>query len=173
MSVITGTVYWNKCVVPHRFNSEEPLKWTIDIGNLDAKAMKILKTDRVDHRVKNKAEGLNTKGADPQDVRGNFMTFTQAVARKDGTPNQAPRFVDADKNELHPDSNEWLGNGSKVNIVYEASDHKLAAGGRTVYLKTIQVVEQKQYTPSSSADDELDVVAGGFVSDDEIPFPSN
>ena len=174
MSVITGTVYWNKCIVPDRFNSDEPLKWSIDIGNLDANAMKILKGVHVDHRVKNKSEGLNTKGADPQDVRGNFITFTQPVERKDGKSNQAPRFVDAEKNELHPTTNEWLGNGSIVNVVFEARDSKFAAGGRTVSLKTIQVVEQKQYTPSSSADDELDVVAGGFDSDDdEIPFPSN
>jgi hypothetical protein len=173
MSVITGTVYWNKCIVPDRFQEGDPLKWSIDIGNLDTTAMQILETDRVAHRVKNKVEGTNTKGADSEDMRGNFITFTQPVAKRDGTPNRPPRFVDADKNELHPDRNEWLGNGSKVNVVYEASDNKLAAGGRTVYLKTIQVVEQKQYTPSSSADDELDVVAGGFVSDDEIPFPSN
>ena len=38
-------------------------------------------------------------------------------------------------------------------------------------MKTIQVIERKEFTPA--ADDELDVVPGGFVNDDEIPFPSN
>ena len=171
MAVINGTVYWNKTVVPERFmgNQSESLKWSIDIGNLEDKAVKVLQALGLEHKVKNKAEGTGTKGADPSDVRGDFVTFSTKVEREDGTPNKAPRFIDADKNELHPDSNGWLGNGSQVNVAFDAWPSK--HGGKNMTMKTIQVIERKEFTPA--ADDELDVVPGGFVNDDEIPFPSN
>ena len=171
MTVISGTVYWNKTVVPHRFNESEPLKWTIDIGNLGKKDIKLLETVGLGHRVKNKAEGIGTKGADSDDSRGHFITFSTRVERPNGRgTNKPPRFIDAEKNELHPATNEWLGNGSKVNVSFEGWDSQY---GKTATIQTIQIVDRKEYVVETS-DDELDVVPGGFVNeDDEIPFPSN
>ena len=102
------------------------------------------------------------------DERGDFVHIRQRVKRRDGTTNDAPAVVDAQKNATE----KLIGNGSTVNVLYNPFEWEMnGKSGISAILKKVQVVDLVSYG------EDLEVV-DGFVDgqsptsthDDEVPF---
>lgn len=152
MTVITGKAYWAHVQSPN--TTYEP-EWGIDVC-VDDKNREAIMKDGLD--IKNKG-----------DDRGDFVHIRQKVSRRDGTQNDAPVVVDAQKNPI----DSLIGNGSLVNVLYTPFEWNMnGKSGTSAILKKVQVVDLVSYG------EDLDVVAGGYVAnasnnsnlEDEVPF---
>jgi hypothetical protein len=151
MTVITGKAYWAHVQAPN--TTYEP-EWSIDIAVDD------------NNRSAIEADGLDIKNKG--DERGDFVHIRQRVKRRDGTTNDAPAVVDAQKNATE----KLIGNGSTVNVLYSPFEWEMnGKSGTSAILKKVQVVDLVSYG------EDLEVV-DGFVDgqsptsmhDDEVPF---
>ena len=134
MTVITGKAYWAHVQNPN--TSFEP-EYSIDICVDD------------NNRAAIEADGLTIKNKG--DERGDFVHIRQRVARRDGTQNDAPIVVDAQKNP----TDKLVGNGSIVNVLYSPYSWEMnGKAGVTPILKKVQVVDLVSYG------EDLDAVEG-------------
>jgi|TARA_R100001530_G_C4320355_1_gene155533 hypothetical protein len=105
---------------------------------------------------------INNKGDD----RNDFVTIKRKVMRKDGTSRRPPIVKDS-QNNLWND--KLIGNGSVVNVKAVPFEWDYAGKtGVSADLAAVQVVDLIEYAGSGVGD--FDVVKGGYVSDEEIPF---
>ena len=152
--VISGTSYWASVISPNtKFDADGV--WTIDVGNLDDLNKKKAQKDGL--TIKNKG-----------DEKEDFVTFKRKVRNNKGNLNRQPNVVDANKRLI---TETMIGNGSKVNVLYEAFEWNF--GGKTgvsADLRAVQVTELVPYT--TEEDDAFDVIPDGFTSDEaeDIPF---
>ena len=103
------------------------------------------------------------------DDRGDFVTIKRKVNRKDGTQNQAPALVDANKN---PMNGTLIGNGSDINVLFKTYEWEYAGKtGMGAELQKVQVTNLIEYSDGS---DDFDVVPDGYSAvdtlNDDIPF---
>ena len=151
MTVVTGKAYWAHVQAPN--TSFEP-EWSLDLIVDD------------NNRAAIEADGLTIKNKG--DERGDFVHIRQRVKRRDGTTNDAPTVVDAQKNA----TDKLIGNGSTVNVLYAPFAWEMnGKSGTSAILKKVQVVDLVSYG------EDLEVV-DGFVDgespttlqEDEVPF---
>ena len=143
---IRGTAFWAKIVgdpVPNY--AKDGYEWVMDLALDDAgiKQIKGLKPSVAD-RIKDK-----------DDERGKFMVFKQRANRADGTPNKAPKIVDANGK---PWDDRKIGNGSKVDVKFTLVDY--GKGKKPgIYLQGIRVLDHVEYAsndfPALTPDDEF------------------
>jgi len=153
MTVITGKCYWAKVHAPD--TNFEPV-WSIDICVDDNNREAIMKDGLA---IKNKG-----------DERGDFVQIKQKVNRRDGTENDAPVVLDAQKQPM----TKLIGNGSIVNVMYTPYEWNMnGKSGVSPLLKKVQVVNLVSYG------EDFDVIEGGYVegagnassiTEDEVPF---
>ncbi len=155
MTVVKGKAYWASVQQPN--TTYEP-EWAIDILVDD------------NNRAAFEADGVPIKNKD--DERGDFVHIRQRVARRDGTQNDAPTVVDAQKQPF----TGLIGNGSVVNVMYTPFPWEMnGKSGVSPLLKKVQVVDLVEY----KAGEDFDVEDGFTASDapsataelnDEVPF---
>jgi len=150
MTIITGKCYWAKVQAPD--TAYEP-QWSIDICVDDNNREAILK------------DGLTIKNKG--DERGDFIQIRQKVSRRDGTENNPPIILDAQKNPM----TKLIGNGSIVNVQYTPFEWSMnGKSGVSPLLKKVQVVNLVPYG------EDFDVIEGGYIegassiTEDEVPF---
>ena len=150
MTVITGKAYWAHVQNPN--TSFEP-EYSIDICVDD------------NNRAAIEADGLTIKNKG--DERGDFVHIRQRVARRDGTQNDAPIVVDAQKNP----TDKLVGNGSIVNVLYSPYSWEMnGKAGVTPILKKVQVVDLVSYGEDLDAVEGYTEASSNHVPSDEVPF---
>ena len=150
MTVITGKAYWAHVQNPN--TSFEP-EYSIDICVDD------------NNRAAIEADGLTIKNKG--DERGDFVHIRQRVARRDGTQNDAPIVVDAQKNP----TDKLVGNGSIVNVLYSPYSWEMnGKAGVTPILKKVQVVDLVSYGEDCDAVEGYTEASSNHVPSDEVPF---
>ena len=157
MAVVSGKVFWAAVQAPN--TTFEP-EWGLDLLVDDSNRAQIM-ADKL--TIKNKG-----------DERGDFVHIRQRVSRRDGSKNDAPVVVDAQKNV----TDKLIGNGSTCNVMYTPFAWDMnGKSGVTPILKKVQIVDLVSYG------EDFDVVDDGFVSataassdaapqqlNDEVPF---
>jgi len=155
MTVVKGKAYWASVQQPN--TTYEP-EWGIDILVDD------------NNRAAFEADGVTIKNKD--DERGDFVHIRQKVARRDGSQNEAPSVVDAQKNPFMG----LIGNGSVVNVMYTPFAWEMnGKSGVSPLLKKVQVVDLVEYKAGEDFDVEEGFTAAQAPSankemNDEIPF---
>ena len=154
MPVISGKAYWAKVYTPQasKFNPED-FRYSIDVGNLDKKNIKIA----TDHGLEVKQD--EREGGE----KGNFITIRRYANKKDGSPNPKPKVVDASLSPM----NSHIGNGSDVNVQFRPYTYKNGSykGKMGFSLETVQVTNLIEYigtSDGSSNPTELKPVEGGY-----------
>ena len=150
---LTGKCYWASVIEP---NSTFEPAWQVDLClDEDTKALV-------------QEAGLNVRNKN--DDRGEFVTLKRKVQGKNG-PRSAPSVVDSQNN---PWDKKLIGNGSVVTVKALPFEWNYAGkSGVSADLAAVQVVDFIEYT--SGADNDFDVVEGGYVTptiEEEIPFAS-
>jgi len=155
MTVVKGKAYWASVQQPN--TTYEP-EWGIDILVDDG------------NRAALEADGLTIKNKG--DDRGDFVHIRQKVTRRDGSQNEAPTVVDAQKQPF----TGLIGNGSVVNVMYTPFPWEMnGKSGVSPLLKKVQVVDLVEY----KAGEDFDVEDGFTASDapsataelnDEVPL---
>jgi|TARA_R100000149_G_scaffold38234_1_gene14728 hypothetical protein len=147
VSIIQGTAYWASVTQPN--TTYEPT-WTIDVGNLSAKAKKILKADGLGDQIKNKG-----------DEKGDFISIKQKVNKRDGSTFEPPKVVDGMKRPF----TSLIGNGSEVAVKYSAREWEYnGKSGVKADLKAVQVINHIPYGDT----EDFDIVGDDDL--DDIPF---
>ena len=132
MTVVKGKAYWASVQQPN--TTYEP-EWGIDIM-VDA-----------NNRAAFEADGITIKNKD--DERGDFVHIRQKVARRDGSQNDAPSVVDAQKTPF----TGLIGNGSVVNVMYTPFAWEMnGKSGVSPLLKKVQVVDLVEYKAGEDFD---------------------
>ena len=155
MTVVKGKAYWASVQQPN--TTYEP-EWAIDILVDD------------NNRAAFEADGVPIKNKD--DERGDFVHIRQRVARRDGTQNEAPSVVDAQKQPF----TGLIGNGSVVNVMYTPFAWEMnGKSGVSPLLKKVQVVDLVEYKAGEDFDVEDGFTAAQAPSaneemNDEVPF---
>tara|TARA_A100001201_G_C4025007_1_gene181745 strand:+ start:324 stop:791 length:468 start_codon:yes stop_codon:yes gene_type:complete len=155
MTVVKGKAYWASVQQPN--TTFEP-EWAIDILVDD------------NNRAAFEADGVPIKNKD--DERGDFVHIRQRVARRDGTQNDAPAVVDAQKQPF----TGLIGNGSVVNVMYTPFAWEMnGKSGVSPLLKKVQVVDLVEYKAGEDFDVEDGFTAAQAPSaneelNDEVPF---
>lgn len=155
MTVVKGKAYWASVQQPN--TTYEP-EWGIDILVDDS------------NRAAFEADGVTIKNKD--DERGDFVHIRQKVARRDGSQNEAPSVVDAQKNPFMG----LIGNGSVVNVMYTPFAWEMnGKSGVSPLLKKVQVVDLVEYKAGEDFDVEDGFTAAQAPSaneemNDEVPF---
>ena len=158
MSVINGKAYWAHVVSPNTTFDSDGV-WSIDVCNLDKKAVDIIKKD-----------GLSVKNDKDHPEKGDFISIRRNVRRKNGSLNRAPEVKDAQKRIM---VNTLIGNGSEVNVLYSTYDWEYKGrSGRSADLMQIQVVDLIPY--STDNDEDFEEIPGGYASteEDTVKFAS-
>ena len=96
------------------------------------------------------ADSFTSRGFRVRDNDGQKeLIIKRKVARKDGTPNQAPKLLDANKEPL----DVAVGNGSKVNVQYRELETSNNYGDfKGLDLQAVQVVDLVEYTGSDGSE---------------------
>ena len=155
MTVVKGKAYWASVQQPN--TTYEP-EWAIDILVDD------------NNRPAFEADGVPIKNKD--DERGDFVHIRQRVARRDGTQNEVPSVVDAQKQPF----TGLIGNGSVVNVMYTPFAWEMnGKSGVSPLLKKVQVVDLVEYKAGEDFDVEDGFTAKEAPSaneelNDEVPF---
>ncbi len=155
MTVVKGKAYWASVQQPN--TTYEP-EWGIDILVDD------------DNRAAFEADGVPIKNKD--DERGDFVHIRQKVTRRDGSRNDAPTVVDAQKQPFFG----LIGNGSVVNVMYTPFAWEMnGKSGVSPLLKKVQVVDLVEYKVVEDFDVEDGFTAAEAPSaneelSDEVPF---
>ena len=147
MSVISVKAYWASIASPNTTFDPDGV-WTVDVGNLDKKAIEQVKADGL--TVKNKG-----------DDRGDYVTIKRKVRRKDGQMNRTPDLVDSNKRQM---VGTMIGNGSDVNVLYSTYDWEFKGRkGTSADLKSVQVTD---LVPYNTEEGESFEVVDGYKSED-------
>lgn len=155
MTVVKGKAYWASVQQPN--TTYEP-EWAIDILVDDS------------NRAAFEADGVPIKNKD--DERGDFVHIRQRVARRDGTQNEAPSVVDAQKQPF----TGLIGNGSVVNVMYTPFAWEMnGKSGVSPLLKKVQVVDLVEYKAGEDFDVEdgftaIEAPSANEELNDEVPF---
>ena len=96
------------------------------------------------------ADSFTSRGFRVRDNDGQKeLIIKRKVERKDGTPNQAPKLLDANKEPL----DVAVGNGSKVNVQYREWETSNNYGDfKGLDLQAVQVVDLVEYTGSDGSE---------------------
>lgn len=152
MPVLSGKAHWASVANPN--TTFEPV-WSVDLA---------IEGDEL-----NKARQMGLAIKNKGDDRGDFVTIKRKVNRRDGTQNQAPTLVDANKN---PMSGTLIGNGSDINVLFKTYEWEYA--GKTGVGAELQKVQVANLVPYSDGSDDFDVVPDGYSAvdtlNDDIPF---
>jgi len=152
MPVLSGKAHWASVASPN--TTFEPV-WSVDLA---------IEGDEL-----NKARQMGLAIKNKGDDRGDFVTIKRKVNRRDGTQNQAPALVDANKN---PMSGTLIGNGSDINVLFKTYEWEYA--GKTGMGAELQKVQVTKLVPYSDGSDDFDVVPDGYSAvdtlNDDIPF---
>jgi len=152
MPVLSGKAHWASVANPN--TTFEPV-WSVDLA---------IEGDEL-----NKARQMGLAIKNKGDDRGDFVTIKRKVNRRDGTQNQAPALVDANKN---PMSGTLIGNGSDINVLFKTYEWEYA--GKTGMGAELQKVQVTKLVPYSDGSDDFDVVPDGYSAvdtlNDDIPF---
>lgn len=152
MPVLSGKAHWASVANPN--TTFEPV-WSVDLA---------IEGDEL-----NKARQMGLAIKNKGDDRGDFVTIKRKVNRRDGTQNQAPALVDANKN---PMSGTLIGNGSDINVLFKTYEWEYA--GKTGVGAELQKVQVANLVPYSDGSDDFDVVPDGYSAvdtlNDDIPF---
>lgn len=152
MPVLSGKAHWASVANPN--TTFEPV-WSVDLA---------IEGDEL-----NKARQMGLAIKNKGDDRGDFVTIKRKVNRRDGTQNQAPTLVDANKN---PMSGTLIGNGSDINVLFKTYEWEYA--GKTGMGAELQKVQVTKLVPYSDGSDDFDVVPDGYSAvdtlNDDIPF---
>lgn len=151
MPVLSGKSHWATIATPN--TTFEPV-WSIDLA---LEGEELNKAQKMGLTIKNKS-----------DDRGDFVTIKRKVNRKDGSQNQAPSLVDANKNDM---GTTLIGNGSDVNVLLKTYEWEYAGkSGVGAELQKVQVINLIPYGDG----EDFDVVPDGHSTvdtlDDDIPF---
>lgn len=157
MTVVTGKVYWASIQQPN--TTYEP-EWGLDLLVDD------------NNRAALEADGVPIKNKD--DERGDFVHIRQKCSRRDGTANEAPEVMDAQK---RPFTN-LVGNGSILNVMYTPFSWEMnGKSGVTPLLKKVQVVDLVPYKGGEKADEDFDILPAAAATmteeaplNDDVPF---
>ena len=147
---VQGIANWACVQTP---NKKFDPTWQIDV-TIDEKQAKELKK-----------LGLTLK----EDDKGNpVIKLKRAVMKKDGTPNQKPRVVDAKKQPF----TDLVGNGSRVNAAFNVYEWNNNFGnGIAADLFAVQVLELVPYVEKDKDEfEEEDGFATEINHDDDLPF---
>ena len=136
MAIIEGEAHWAVLSTPRNIFEPDRPKYSLDLA-LNKAGVKAMK-----------AEGFNVKnntGKDPDDKRGDFVTFYTYERTSKGKLLPKPRVFDADKKILN---GVLIGNGSKVKVSYNKYDYNVGGrqGSRPV-LRDVQIISLLEYTP--------------------------
>ena len=96
------------------------------------------------------ADSFSSRGFRIRDNDGQKeLIIKRKGARKDGTPNQTPKLLDANKEPL----DVAVGNGSKVNVQYREWETSNNYGDfKGLDLQAVQVVDLVEYTGSDGSE---------------------
>ena len=113
-----------------------------------------------DRKEELEAAGLSVKELEDGRVSANVK---RKAMKRDGTPNEAPRVVDGQRNAIDA---RGIGNGSKGNVIVFKFDYTFAGKtGVSASLTAVQVTDLVKYEGGSSVD--FDVVE---TSGETSPF---
>jgi hypothetical protein len=126
MAIAKGTAMWAKVHRPVANYNKDGYEYTIDLI--------------VD---KEEAAKLKEVGATVREKGGDLVVkFKLKVERKDGSKNEPPLIVDADKMP----TKEEIGNGSKVRVQYRTYDWEFGKKkGTSIALQAVQVLELVEF----------------------------
>jgi len=163
MPVISGKAYWPKLHTPMGGPmSPEDKRYSIDVGNLDKKNVKVAKD-----------LGMTVKTDDPDSEKPNagmkeeFVTLKAYGYDYNGNLNPKPPLVDAKNNQLGDEMYHVLGNGSDVNVKFASKVTK--TGFQMFLLQGVQVISLVEYdNPNAGEAESFDVVDGGFVDESRV-----
>ena len=148
-------IEWAKLIDPER-KFEAAGVWQADIV-LDEEAAKQVTATGGKYRTKDGRKLLRVK---------------KNVKRRDGTMNNPPRVVDANRVQLSDDAVRALGNGSVCN--YSLSPYEWTFSGNrgvTFYLDAVQVVDYKEFKPTNN--DPFEVIAEATIKGEEPVISSD
>ncbi len=159
MPVVTGIAQWANLAKPNDLSE----KYQIDVCHLSEADVKQLEKQGVTNVHE------ETSRADDKEPRGHYITMRSNAVSKTGKILPPPDVVDAKKKPLPRDV--WVGNGSKVNVVYDTFDwtYKKKAG-ISAGLRIVQVIELVEYIApdDSSGLDDLEEEEGFTAPDDGL-----
>ena len=157
MPVVTGIAQWASLAKPNDLSE----KYQIDVCHLSEADVKQLEKQGVTNVHE------ETSRADDKEPRGYYITMRSNAISKAGKVLAPPDVVDAKKKPLP--RGVWVGNGSKVNVVYDTFDwtYKKKAG-ISAGLRIVQVIELVEYVApdDSSGLDDLEEEEGFTAPDD-------
>ena len=163
MAVISGKAFWAKVYQPQasKYNPDD-YRYSIDVGQLDERNIKIAKDLGMDVKTDEVVEGKPYSGQ-----KGSYVTIRNYAKSQDGSDNPRPRVVDAQTNPM----TKLIGNGSDVNVLFDVSPYKNGprAGQNGFYLKGVQVVSLVEYEGAGDSGGSFTAVDGGYV-EEAAPF---
>ena len=137
MPVVEGTAMWASIKTPNTtFTPEYQITLIVD---------------------DNVASDFSSRGHRVKDTDdGRAIILKRKVARKDGTPNNVPKLIDANKEPL----DVAVGNGSKVRVQYREWETSNNFGDfKGLDLQAVQVIDLVEYTAADG--NELDSLDDG------------
>ena len=137
MPVVEGTAMWASIKTPNTtFTPEYQITLIVD---------------------DNVASDFSSRGHRVKDTDdGRAIIIKRKVARKDGTPNNVPKLIDANKEPL----DVAVGNGSKVRVQYREWETSNNFGDfKGLDLQAVQVIDLVEYTAADG--NELDSLDDG------------
>jgi hypothetical protein len=153
MTVLSGKVYWASVQAPN--TTYEP-EWGLDLIVDD------------NNRKAIEADGLTIKNKG--DERGDFVHIRQKTTRRDGSTNEAPEVMDAQKQPF----DQLVGNGSVCNVMYTPFHWDMnGKSGVSPLLKKVQVVSLVPYAGGNAEDFDVIETAAAPIQEmvsDEVPF---
>ena len=159
MPVVTGIAQWASLAKPNDLSE----KYQIDVCHLSEADVNQLEKQGVTNVHE------ETSRADDKEPRGNYITMRSNAVSKTGKILPPPDVVDAKKKPLP--RGVLVGNGSKVNVVYDTFDwtYKKKAG-ISAGLRIVQVIELVEYIApdDSSGLDDLEEEEGFTAPDDGL-----
>ena len=156
---LRGPLHWAKVLgepVPNF--GRDGFEWVFDVG-LNADGVKQMKSLGLQSRIKDK-----------DDDRGEFTSLRQKSTKKDGSPAQPIKVIDAAGNKWTDD--EKLGNGTIADVKFEVVDYG-KGNPKGVYPRAIRILDHKPFKSEEfapiSKDDEFFGKATAFEKSYDAP----
>ena len=156
MPVVTGIAQWASLARPNNMSG----KYQIDVCNLSEADVKQLEGQGVTNIHHEESRD------DDYEPKGHFVTMRSNAVSKEGKHLDPPDVVDAKKKPLP--RGVLVGNGSKVNVVYDPFEWTFKKkAGTSAGLRIVQVLELVKFEGGSGLDD-LEEEDGFTAPDDGL-----